>query len=89
MSECRPAANKRLHYDPTVSLGNILTAASLVVAVAVFGLRLEGQVALNKNDIETLERRVERERVETADRSREIKRMLERIEEKLDRKADK
>ncbi|HEV7455174.1 MAG TPA: hypothetical protein VGN96_00240 [Roseococcus sp.] len=37
-------ASRRLHWDGTVTAGNVLTAATMVLALVVWGLRLEGRV---------------------------------------------
>lgn len=41
-----PPSKKAIHWDGTVTAGNVLTAATLTVTLLVWGLRLEGRVDL-------------------------------------------
>ena len=54
---------RRLHFDGTITAGNVLTAAAMLVALLAWGFRLEG--------------RVEMERVERVRMEAEIKQRLE------------
>ncbi len=44
MAPAQPPDKKRLHWDGTVTAGNLLTAASMIVLLMVWGLRLESRV---------------------------------------------
>ena len=48
MTEHPEAERSRLHWDGTISAGNVLTAAAMFAAMLVWGLRLEGRVDLQQ-----------------------------------------
>lgn len=82
-----PPDRRRLHFDGTVTAGNVLTAAAMVVALLAWGFRLEARV-----DTERMERiRLEAEwaRKSAADDQRErdafgeVRAGLRRIEDIL------
>lgn len=92
----RPTAREKLilHWDGSITAGNLITAISMLILVVVWGIRLEGRV-----NMETLARRnlaqsvstavlnLE-EQIKAADDSRhqaetDIKRWLERIDARL------
>ncbi len=78
-----------LSFDPTVNAGHVLTAVVLLLGLVGWGYRLEARV-----DFEA-ERRVDFRGQYRIDQDRdlqttkEIKDALRRIEDKLDRKADR
>jgi hypothetical protein len=82
-----PPDRRRLHFDGTITAGNVLTAAAMVVALLAWGFRLEARV-----DTERMERiRLEAEwsRKSAADDQRErdafgeVRAGLRRIEDIL------
>lgn len=44
MSDPDRLSKRRIHWDGTVTAGNLLTAITMVLALVVWGLRLEGRV---------------------------------------------
>lgn len=61
----RPMANKRFRWDPTVSLGNVLSLVVVVVTISIFIATTRAEVEQNKKAIveETKERIILREEV--------------------------
>ena len=53
------APNKRLHWDGTVTAGNVMTAAVLLVALLAGWFRLEGRVDQNILRIDRNEQQIE------------------------------
>lgn len=47
---------RRIRFDGTISAGNILTAITLIVALVVWGSRLEGRVNMTEQRLEAVER---------------------------------
>lgn len=82
-------SDKQWHLERSVSVGHILTTVTLVVAALIYVLRVEGRVDLveraTHNNQERIARVEQRVNVDIA----EIKTLLRRIEDKLDRKADR
>ena len=87
-------------YKPDISLGNILTLLGMIMAVVIWGLRLEGRVdgqqqisVLQQQNVELrfqhLEGRVSQQKEDTQRLFTAITSTLERIENKLDKKVDK
>lgn len=74
---------RRIRFDGTITAGNILTAVGMLLALVVWGLRLEGRVDLQERAQTQLERVVERNDGEIKqalrDMSGKIDRMLERL----------
>lgn len=44
MGDAERRAKQRIHWDGTITAGNLLTASAMVLALVVWGLRLEGRV---------------------------------------------
>ncbi len=44
----KPPERSKLHWDGTITAGNLLTAVAMLVAMLVWGLRLEGRVDLQQ-----------------------------------------
>ena len=82
---------RRIHWDGTVTAGNVLTAAAMVFALIVWGLRLEGRVDLQEERQARHEAAVTLRFSEDAVREQrsfdEVKRSLARIEDFLLRTA--
>lgn len=94
--------NGKPHWtvDRRVNIGNLVTTFVFVITAVVWFVRLEGQVESNKDNISNNAREIERSEgrqmttiyaVESRQNSKfsEIKTLLQRIDDKLDRKADK
>jgi chromosome segregation ATPase len=70
---------RALHWDGTVTAGNVLTAATLLFGLVIWGLRLESSV-------EEAERRivaVEQANARVSDDARRISEYLARLDERL------
>ena len=77
------------HLDRRVSVGHIVTTLVVALGVVVWMQRLEANVLLNGQATALQSVRVDRLEDRTEAQFREIKEMLARIEQKLDRKADR
>lgn len=86
---------RQLHWDGTVTAGNLLTAAAMLLALLGWGARLENAVERSTDRIARLERERERDDRETvvvrdtlarlqADQAATL-RAVQRIEQLLDR----
>ena len=72
-----------------VDIGDVMaTAVALLAVLAVF-FRLEAQVALNRADIEDNADAISELRIESRERYRRIDSKLDRILERLEEKADR
>lgn len=78
MSVPPPYPERRIRFDGTVTAGNILTAGGMLLALIVWGLRLESRVDLQERAQSQLERVVEHN-------DGEIKQVLRDVNAKLDR----
>lgn len=87
-------------FDPTVTLGHLVTTLTVVVAGLVWGLRLEGrvdaqaQISVLRDQIQTqraneLDGKISRNREDFTAALGEIRTGLRSISDKLDQKADK
>lgn len=77
------------HLDRRVSVGHIVTTLMVAVGVVVWMQRLEASALLNAQAVAQQAARIDRLEQRTERRFREIKELLVRIEQKLDRKADR
>jgi hypothetical protein len=96
----KPTRHPLAMYKPDVSLGNILTMIGMLMAVIVWGLRLEGRVdsqqqlihaqqSANEIRFSYIEGGLSQQRQDMERALQGIGKSLERIENKLDGKADK
>lgn len=87
-------------YKPDISLGNILTVIGMTMGVVIWGLRLEGRVDAqaqiiylqqqnNELRFSHLESTMNQQKQDFEKTLASIERGLQRIEDKLDGKADK
>lgn len=92
--------SRRVRFDGTVTLGNLLTAAAMAAGVMFWGLRLEGRVdgqditigaqrEAVAEKIDALEKQLGRETTFMQESLRRIEGAVQRVEQKLDGKADK
>ena len=79
----------RWHLDRRVSVGHIVTTLAVAVGVVLWMQRLEAGTMLNAQAAALQSVRIDRLEDRTESQFREIKESLARIEQKLDRKADK
>lgn len=71
----------RLKFDGTVSAGNILTAITLIVALVIWGARLEGRVDQNAARVDAIERLSS---AQLASFTNEVQRVEMRISNQID-----
>jgi len=57
--KARDMPNKRLHWDGTVSAGNVLTLVGMLVVLLVWGVRQEARIDQNEYRIGQVEEQVE------------------------------
>lgn len=69
---------RRIRFDGTITAGNVLTSVGMLLALVVWGLRLESRVDMQEKAQNQLERVVERN-------DGEIKQALRDMAAKLDR----
>jgi hypothetical protein len=77
------------HVEKTISIGHLLTTGILLVSALFYVFRIEGRTDQNAQNIHFNRQRIERVERRSATDIAEIKSLLRRIEDKLDRKADK
>lgn len=88
------------HVDKRVSVGHIITTITVAAAVLIFGLRLEGRVAVNETQIANNMAAIHQSRLmataqytearqETQTHYAEVIRRLERISDQLANKQDR
>lgn len=75
--------------DKHISYGSLLITASMALTMIVFAVRLEGRVDLNVTGINHNKAEISRVEKEQESQYKEIIRLLERLSDKLDQKADK
>lgn len=82
-----------LRFDGTITAGNVLTAVGMLLPMLYWGTTVETRLAEKAAVIQELERRVDRDQVRhdraLSEIKTEIKEGFQRIESKLDSKADK
>jgi len=76
-------ANNKWHLDKRVSVGHIITTVTMMSAVALWLLRLEGRVDLVDLRDEQMSNRIEQIDVDRVRRDNDIIRRLERIQDTL------
>ena len=77
------------HLDKKISIGHLLTTATIGIALAVYVVRQEGRIDGNQQAIRYNKERIEQSERRMKDDMIEIKGALIRIEAKLDQKVDK
>ena len=82
-------ARKGVLFDPTITLGHVLTTVAMVVAGLTWGMRLESRVDRTEERALGIERRIDRDDAQQRETTSEIKAALRRIEDKIDQKADR
>lgn len=76
-------------FDRHINVGHIITTAVVAATAIIAYVRLEGRVDLNADNISDNNRAIASSEQRQTQKFIEIKALLIRIEEKLDRKADK
>ena len=81
------SSRRRLHFDGTVTAGNLLTAIGILATMLVWGLRLEGRVDTEVVERRRMEAELDRRLIADAQRERdgfsELRAGLRRIEDIL------
>jgi tRNA A-37 threonylcarbamoyl transferase component Bud32 len=91
---------RRFHFDPTVNLGHLISATVFLVTAAAAWVNISMRVDQQARDVARIETQLlakikEQEAVSGKfelnyrEDMRDVKALLNRIEDKLDRKADK
>lgn len=78
VDETQTHPERRIRFDGTITAGNVLTSVGMLLALVVWGLRLESRVDMQEKAQSQLERVVERN-------DGEIKLALRDLAAKLDR----
>lgn len=83
----RREEKRRLHFDGTITAGNVLTAVAMLVALVAWGFRLEGAVQAERMERTRMEAEIARRLEADAQRERdgfaELRAGLRRIEDIL------
>lgn len=77
------------HLDKRVSAGHIVTTMLALVAAVIAYAELKGRVDVNERALMALSERIDRAEDRNERQFREIKALLQRIDDKLDDKVDK
>lgn len=96
----RHGTSRRVHFDPTITLGHLVSAGVFLVTAGAAWVNLSMRVDQQAKDvtrvetqlvdkIKTNEQAAERFGLNYREDMRDVKNQLTRIEDKLDRKADK
>jgi hypothetical protein len=80
---------RRPHFDMTVSLGHIIQVVVILIPVATWGIRVETRQAEVDIRLLAMQREMDRNDVVLNEKLRGLQNSLDRIETKLDGKADK
>ncbi|MGE0155104.1 MAG: hypothetical protein AB7R90_20995 [Reyranellaceae bacterium] len=80
---------RKVHFDRTISLGHILQVVVIVIPIATWGIRVETRQAEVDVRLFAMQREMDRNDVVLNDKLRSLQTSLDRIEGKLDGKADK
>jgi len=78
-----------VRLNPDINIGELVTITMIIGAIVIWGLRLEGRVDLNQNQINTLKELRAEDQSELRARFDRIERLILDLGNKLDRKADK
>ncbi len=81
--------SRRVRFDGTINLGHCLTILTIAFGVIVFGLQLQAKNALQDSDITAIKERMAWESENVQRSLSRIETTMQRIETKLDTKADK
>jgi len=79
------SADRRIRFDGTITAGNILTAGGMILALVVWGVRLEGRVDVREQAHAALEQRIADSSAQSRGIEQEIKQSLRDLSIKLDR----
>jgi hypothetical protein len=100
LEETAARPRRKLNFDPTITLGHLISAAVFLVTGATAWVNLSMRVDQQAKDVTRVETQLlakihdneqaaERSGLNYREDMRDVKTLLTRIEDKLDRKADK
>jgi hypothetical protein len=81
--------SKKVHFDRTISLGHIIQVIVILIPVATWGIRVETRQAEVDVRLMAMQREMDRNDIVLNDKLRGMQSSLDRIETKIDGKADK
>jgi hypothetical protein len=84
VTEEEQTERKKIHFDGTVTAGNILTAIGMISALIVWGVSIEGRIAHESDLRVRIEKRIDEVEARSGEGANELKMALRRIEDKLD-----
>lgn len=79
----------KFHFEKTLNIGHLLTTAVLIVSVTIYVMQIESRINVMEVTQHNMSMRIDRETGRTEATLAKIERYLQRIEDKLDRKADR
>lgn len=82
-------ARRRVHFEPTVTLGHLVQLVGILIPLFVWGVRVETTQARQAERLDAMQREMGRSENTLNDNLRALRITLDRIEVKLDQKADK
>ncbi len=89
MTDHHPDPRRRVHFEPTVTLGHLIQVVGVLVPLFVWGVRVETAQAKMEERAAAMQREIDRNEAALAERLRGLQSSMDRIEIKLDQKADK
>ncbi|MGE0659796.1 MAG: hypothetical protein AB7O63_09895 [Reyranellaceae bacterium] len=89
MSDPTQQDRRLVRFDPTVTLGHLIQIGAILMPLFVWGVRIETLQAETDVRLGAMQREFDRSEVVLNDRLRSLQATLDRIETKLDGKADK
>lgn len=79
----------KFHFEKTLNIGHVLTTVALIVTVTIYVMKIETRLEVVEVTQRSITVRMDREAGRTEAALAKIERYLQRIEDKLDRKADR
>ncbi|MDG4721140.1 hypothetical protein [Thalassospira aquimaris] len=79
----------KFHFEKTLNIGHLLTTVALIVSATIYVMRIESRIEVMEVTQHTMSLRIDRETGRTEAALAKIERYLQRIEDKIDRKADR
>ncbi|MGE0658269.1 MAG: hypothetical protein AB7F36_01710 [Reyranellaceae bacterium] len=89
MSDPTQQDRRLVRFDPTVTLGHLIQLGAVLIPLFVWGVRVETTQTEQRERISAMQREMERGEIVLNDKLRALQSTLDRIEVKLDQKADK
>ncbi len=89
MSDPMQHEKRHVRFDPTITLGHLIQLGAILVPLFIWGVRVEKTQTEQQERIAAMQREMERGEIVLNDKLRSLQSTLDRIETKLDQKADK